>query len=727
MKAFYPAMNSCTQKSTKLIAGLSIFLSTLLSSLAGFAQCPTPVLNAPPICAGAQTQLNLSVGSPASGGPFSLVINGVTYPSITPGTPFQPLSSDDNLFGAEVPAVPAFPDATTYELGVKFTSSANGVIKGIRFYKSALSDGPFTGTLWTSAGLALATGSFTVVPGSTGWQELIFATPVPITSGQTYVASYFNPTGLYALDVNRFATNPVISAGGFLTAPVSGGPAGPNGVFKAGVSGFPNQTFNSTNYYVDAIFSPVSSETVFNLTSITGPGCAATGAPLSTANLVVNPLPAGTLSSPSTPVAGQPHNLVFTATAGTGSYTLNINGNSTAGVNSTVPFNAGVVPLFTDYRLWTGSLPIPVPNNDGLPVEVGMKFKPLFNGTVNALRFYKGVPNTEPIVLNLYSAAGAVLATTTYTDPTGTVTGFVEAPITPVAVTNGTLYMVSYYSALGNYVSTNNYMTIDRTNGLLTAVANGSASGPNGMYKYAAGFPDQSCIPCNGSNYWADVVMSSINLSYTYQLTSITDANGCNALASQQLTLAVQNPLPVSLVEFTGMIVGKDVRLEWSTASESNNKGFEVERSADASKWLSIGFVKGSGTSSTRQRYSLIDRDVPTGKYFYRLKQVDYDEKYNFSNIISFDINGKPGFELNQSFPNPSRGMSTITYSIPQKAQVSLTIYDMQGRVVKVFQNGERAPGKYAVTVPANLLKAGVYYYKLEAGDFKATKKMIVQ
>ena len=73
-----------------------------------------------------------------SGGPFSLVINGVTYPGITPGTPFQPQSSEDNLFGAEVPLIPAFPDATLYELGVKFSVSANGFIKGIRFYKGAL-------------------------------------------------------------------------------------------------------------------------------------------------------------------------------------------------------------------------------------------------------------------------------------------------------------------------------------------------------------------------------------------------------------------------------------------------------------------------------------------------------------------------------------------------------------------------------------------------------------
>ena len=97
------------------------------------------------------------------------------------------------------------------------------------------------------------------------------------------------------------------------------------------------------------------------------------------------------------------------------------------------------------------------------------------------------------------------------------------------------------------------------------------------------------------------------------------------------------------------------------------------------------------------------------------------------SNILSVDINGKLSYELNQSFPNPSRGSSTITYSIPVKTQVVLAVYDMQGRVVSVLQNGERAAGKYAVTVPANLLKPGVYYYKLEAGDFKSTRKMIIQ
>jgi len=727
MKAFYHTKQLCTQKTLKFITGFYLLLLIILSSLTGYAQCPTPVLNAPPICAGEQPELNLTLGAPASGGPFSLIINGITYTGITPGTPFQPQSSEDNLFGAEVPLVPAFPDATLYELGVKFTVSTNGFIKGIRFYKSALSNGPFTGTLWTQAGVALATGTFTVVPGAEGWQELRFNTPVSVSTGQVYVASYSNPTGLYAFEAGRFAINPVVSAGGFLTAPASGGPAGANGVFKVGSFGFPDQSFNNANYFVDAIFSPLSNESVFNLTSITGPGCAETGSPISTATVVTNPLPTGTISSPATPIAGQPHNLLFTEGAGTGPYSLNINGSPISSVSSGTPFNAGVVPLFSDYRLWTGTLPTPTISNDGFPIEAGMKFKPGFNGNITALRFYKGVANTETIVLNLYSAAGALLATANYTDATGTVTGFVEAPIAPVAVTSGTLYMVSYYSALGNYVFTSNYMTIPRTNGLLTAVATGSPDGPNGMYKYSAGFPDQFCPPCNGVNYWADVVMNSINLSQTYQLSSITDDNGCTSTVSQQLTLTVNNPLPVSLVKFSGINILQDVKLEWSTASESNNRGFEVERSTDAAKWLNAGFVAGSGNSNTTKNYSLTDRNLPGGKYFYRLKQIDFDGKFNYSNILSVDVNGKLSYELNQSFPNPSRGSSTITYSIPVKTQVVLAVYDMQGRVVSVLQNGERAAGKYAVTVPANLLKAGVYYYKLEAGDFKSTQKMIVQ
>jgi len=84
-------------------------------------------------------------------------------------------------------------------------------------------------------------------------------------------------------------------------------------------------------------------------------------------------------------------------------------------------------------------------------------------------------------------------------------------------------------------------------------------------------------------------------------------------------------------------------------------------------------------------------------------------------------------FALDQSYPNPTQGAATITYSVPVKTNVRILLYDAQGRVVSVLQNGERSAGKYAITVPENLLKQGMYYYKMEAGGFITTRKMIVQ
>jgi hypothetical protein len=717
-----------TRKLQQLFPGLMMMLLMLIQGTKGYSQaCPVPTLTAPTICQGQPISLNLST-APASGGPYTLVINGVSYPGITPGTPFTPVSPDDNFWGNTVPFTTGFEDNNPYELGVKFKSSTSGFIKGIRFYRDPLSFGPFTATLWTSTGTALATGAFNV--SGSGWQEMQFASPVAITAGVTYVASYYSPNGRYAFDDARFATTPVTSTYGNLTAPASGGPDGSNGVFKTGASGFPDQSVDDANYYVDVIFSVNSGPTAFNLTSITDGTCLSTGAPLSTATVSYNPLPSGTISSPTSGTAGQTQMLSFNPGVGSSPYSLNINGNTITGVNPPSTFDAGVIPLNSTYRLWTGAgLPEPTASNDGRPVEVGMKFRPLANGTVTALRFYKGVSNTNPTILKLYSGSGTLLATATHIDGPGTETGFKEVTLaSPVSLTANTLYMVAYYSAAGDYVKTDGYMTSARTNLVLTATANGGADGANGMYHYdAEAFPDLSCTTCNGPNYWADVVFNSGTVSYTYNLVSITDLNGCTSNPGQLLTIGVSSSLPVSLTDFRGMAIQQDVKLDWSTASESNNRGFEIMRSDDGGKWLGIGFVNGNGTSGVKNTYTYTDRNRPSGKFYYRLKQVDLDGKFNYSNILVIDVNRNLTFELNQNYPNPSRGLSTITYAVPARSHVKLTLYDINGRVVKVLQNGEQAAGKYAVTVPAELVNTGLYYYKMEAGSFKATRKMIVQ
>jgi hypothetical protein len=143
-------------------------------------------------------------------------------------------------------------DPRAVELGVKFKSNINGYITGIRFYKGSGNTGTHTATLWTSTGQQLATATFTNETAS-GWQQVNFAQPVPITANTVYVASYYTTTGNYAFAHNYFANS------GFDNGPLQAlrdGANGGNGVYKYGISGFPNQTFRSSNYFVDVVFTP---------------------------------------------------------------------------------------------------------------------------------------------------------------------------------------------------------------------------------------------------------------------------------------------------------------------------------------------------------------------------------------------------------------------------------------------------------------------------------------
>ena len=139
-------------------------------------------------------------------------------------------------------------------MGVKFSSSVNGRITGIRFYKGSQNLGTHVANLWTSAGARLATANFANETAS-GWQQVNFATPVSIMAGTVYVASYYAPLGALSADGNYFATAHA-SANGILSAPASAGVSGGNGVYAySATSKFPNSTFNATNYWVDVVFT----------------------------------------------------------------------------------------------------------------------------------------------------------------------------------------------------------------------------------------------------------------------------------------------------------------------------------------------------------------------------------------------------------------------------------------------------------------------------------------
>ncbi len=183
--------------------------------------------------------------------------------------------------------------------------------------------------------------------------------------------------------------------------------------------------------------------------------------------------------------------------------------------------------------------------------------------------------------------------------------------------------------------------------------------------------------------------------------------------------------LPVELTGFTGFVSNGKVNLNWSTATETNNSGFEIERKSEYD-WTQIGFVPGSGTSSEQRAYSFVDEIVTSGNYSYRLKQIDFNGQFEYSEIIEIDINTPAEYSLEQNYPNPFNPSTTINYSIKENGLVTLKVFDILGNEVKTIINAEQEAGVYRIEFNASSLASGIYFYTLTAGDFVSTKKMVL-
>jgi hypothetical protein len=203
---------------------------------------------------------------------------------------------------------------------------------------------------------------------------------------------------------------------------------------------------------------------------------------------------------------------------------------------------------------------------------------------------------------------------------------------------------------------------------------------------------------------------------------------GANAdfIGIDALEVEGQGVLPVELSSFVSVISGNDVTLNWSTSSELNNSGFEIERST-GNQWMNVGFVSGNGTTSSANIYTFTDRNVNSGNYNYRLKQVDFNGNFEYFNLNNEVIIGVPSkFELSQNYPNPFNPSTRINYQLPNDGNVKISVFDNSGKEVMTLTNGFKAAGYYSVDMNASALSSGVYFYHLTAGDFSAVKKMLL-
>ena len=205
-----------------------------------------------------------------------------------------------------------------------------------------------------------------------------------------------------------------------------------------------------------------------------------------------------------------------------------------------------------------------------------------------------------------------------------------------------------------------------------------------------------------------------------------------STISIADLNLTVLNPntaeniwcgiIPVELKSFLYEIDGNKVLLKWSTATETNNMGFRINRDGEE-----IGFIPGAGTTTEPQNYSFADENVKNGTYLYSLIQIDYDGTTENVGEVEVDISNTPNeYSLQQNYPNPFNPSTIISFTVPERTKVVLKVYDVLGTEVAELINGIKSPGRYEVEFFAENLPSGIYFYTVQAGKFKDSKKMIL-
>ncbi|HLP80574.1 MAG TPA: T9SS type A sorting domain-containing protein, partial [Nitrosomonas sp.] len=184
--------------------------------------------------------------------------------------------------------------------------------------------------------------------------------------------------------------------------------------------------------------------------------------------------------------------------------------------------------------------------------------------------------------------------------------------------------------------------------------------------------------------------------------------------------------LPVELVAFHATATNTTISLTWKTATEVNNFGFDIERKASNLPWDKIGFIQGSGNSNTPKEYTFTDAPKKGTNFQYRLKQLDVNGKFRYSEIVSINIGTPVSFDLKQNYPNPFNPSTTIAYSIPTESFVTITVYDVLGKQITSLVNEQKKAGSYSVQLDGSRMSSGIYICRMHAAAYTSTTKMIL-
>ncbi|MDD5360919.1 MAG: T9SS type A sorting domain-containing protein [Ignavibacteria bacterium] len=385
-----------------------------------------------------------------------------------------------------------------------------------------------------------------------------------------------------------------------------------------------------------------------------------------------------------------------------GSYTVyNLTVNNSAGVNSNCDFTV----------------------SNQLNLTNGFFILGISNLTIGANASIGGTPSgTNMIIASGTGQLRKVFSGTgSFTYPIGDISDFEYTPIT-LNFTSGTFSSAYAGVNLSETKHPNNTSSTDYLNRYWTVSQSGISSFSCSVTcQYVS-----SDVTGNENNMWASkydagqgwFLMNQAD-AFNHRLTGTV--TGFSAISGGQ-----QGQLPVSMSSFISNVSGRDVNLKWITASETNNDGFEIQRKTGAGTWAKTGYVKGNGTKTTPTTYTFEDRKLNTGKYQYRLKQIDNNGNFEYHNLTSdVEISTPKEFKLSQNYPNPFNPVTNIDVNISAESKIKLIIYDITGREIKTLVNEILVPGYYTYKFDAANYSSGTYFCRMVIDSKDVSKSLI--
>ena len=288
---------------------------------------------------------------------------------------------------------------------------------------------------------------------------------------------------------------------------------------------------------------------------------------------------------------------------------------------------------------------------------------------------------------------------------------------------------------LGTFVASINFPEqINKT--LSSNIIVGNFSSPSGLYIYDSNGNQlnyfstitglRGCFQLGNGNYMVTNGTGVYVLDQNTGALVSTPIAGVSGRSLREYDLSI---VPVELTSFVANVVDRSVVLNWITATEVNNQGFEIQRSEYEASFSNIGFVPGFGTTTEPKSYSYTDQSVTSGTYYYRLKQIDYDGSFTYSDVAEVEVSIPTEFSLEQNYPNPFNPTTSIQFSLPVDAQVKINIYNLVGEKVAEAASGNYAAGTHKINFNASTLTSGIYFYRLDAtgvdgNTFSSIRKM---